>query len=75
MTAPASNTLLLERHFWDGRRAQVVRCNGAVLVRVFAANGRVYLEHAFDDVAEATTAVLEWDGNGMLAEAPHLRTD
>jgi hypothetical protein len=56
--------LLLEKHFWDGRRAQVLRSDGATVVRVFTASGRVYLEQTFRDATEATTAVIEWDGNG-----------
>lgn len=53
----------------------MLRSAGGILVRVFAANGRVYLESAFDGVTEATTAVLEWDGQGTLVEAPGPRLD
>lgn len=60
----ASSTVLLEKCFSDGRRAQVLHLDGKVLARVFAASGRLYIEHSYDDIGEATTTILEWDGEG-----------
>jgi hypothetical protein len=64
VNASLPSTLLLEKHFWDGRRAQVVRVGSDVLARVYTASGKVYLEHPFSDIGEATTTILEWNGDG-----------
>jgi hypothetical protein len=64
VNAPVHDLLLLEKHFWDGRKAQVVKLDSDVVARVFTSSGKVYLEHSYADAGEATTTILEWNGDG-----------
>jgi hypothetical protein len=65
-----SLTVPLDRHFADGRRAEVVVVAGGAFVRVYAPSGRLYIEKPFDSIAEATVALTLWDGLGE----PHFQT-
>jgi hypothetical protein len=70
MNPQLAETLILEKHFWDGRRAQVIKIGGDVLARVFTSTGRPYLEVPYSDICEATTTIFEWDGNGWPSACP-----
>ncbi len=64
MIGAGPEPILIERYFGDGRRAEVVSIGDRILARVYAASGRLYLEHDFDNLAEATTTLMLWNGDG-----------
>ena len=64
MVTPEPNGILIERLFGDGRRAEAVELDGHFYARVYTATGRLYLEHEYADVGEATTTLTFWNGEG-----------
>lgn len=61
MTSPEP----VERRFSDGRLAEVLDLGAAIVVRVHAPSGGVYIEQHYSDLAKATAAITEWDGEGL----------
>lgn len=64
MTARRPEPVFIERYFGDGRRAEVVEVDGRIFARVYTATGRIYLEHDYENIGEATTTVMLWNGDG-----------
>jgi len=64
------DSVLLERHFEDGRLVEVVDLGDRALVRVRAPSGRVYSERTFSSPEEAAAAITLWDGAGEPQPRP-----
>jgi hypothetical protein len=67
--------IFIERYFGDGRRAEVVTVEGRVLARVYASSGRLYLEHEYESIGEATTTVMLWNGDGWPLSEQQRRNE
>lgn len=64
MDESRANDIMIERHFADGRRVEVIETAVGAVARVYASSGRLYLETPFDGVGQATAAITLWDGDG-----------